>query len=585
MLERIGIFVLSLMIFGCQSEPTRAPNIKGWNLLSYHDTLGIKAIQKAPEYGINHLQLSHQLIMDLKDVRNQKKLALTRKLIQEAKQTGIPDILVWDHALYRESYYPDRFKTDKNLINLDDPAFWAWVKSDYRSMLDSLPDITGIVLTFIETGAHVEDQYSKQWDTESEKLAGLVDTLASVIIDERGLDLFIRTFMYSEAELDAVIGCVNLIQHPQVKVMTKEVPHDFFLPHPISTFIDRFDKPLLIEFDLGHEYHGQGIIASILPEITVERWKYYAQKSNVLGYVARTDRFNNTQNIGRPTEINLYALKRIAEDPKLSAEQIVEEFIDLRYGRPLIETLKPVFLKTDEIILSSYYTLGLHMNSHSNLNFEHQSNYSRHCSGKWLENPEVHLTRGLDTTLHYWKDVVEHLAPARFKNKYVTDDRKSILFDEAPWVIDSAWVTPQEKMNYEYLEIIVAEKEYGRKTAKWALETITSSKNLFRSAREFNELYQLYERTLITTELYLRGAQAYFGYRAYLVDQNNPDINATIEEGLSGLKKVIEEIRSYPEPGPSGQYSWTKDADRAERLYQQITQGWEVYQNMRYPLN
>jgi hypothetical protein len=250
----------------------------------------------------------------------------------------------------------------------------------------------------------------------------------------------------------------------------------------------------------------------------------------------------------------------------------------------LIESLTPVFLKTDDIILSTVYTLGLHMNSHSNFNFEHQSNYSRHSSGKWLENPEVHLTRGLDTTLHYWKDVVEHLAPARFKSKYVRENRKSILYEEAPWVIDSLWVSPEEKMNEEYLRFVIAEKEFGLELSHWAVQRIGGARAKFGSEKDYEELFHLYQRTAITAELYLYGAKAYYGFRAFLSTPENPFVTTATQEGLDGLQTVIEKIRAYPYEIPEGQYSWRKDADGAEDLYNKVTNGWEVYGGKKFSI-
>ena len=38
--------------------------------------------------------------------------------------------------------------------------FGSGFKQDYRGMLDLIPEIDGLVLTFIETGAYAEKQYS-----------------------------------------------------------------------------------------------------------------------------------------------------------------------------------------------------------------------------------------------------------------------------------------------------------------------------------------------------------------------------------------------------------------------------------------
>ncbi len=581
-MKRLLTLLFPFLLATCAPPPEdvatpNSPMIRGWNILSNEVPYGLRAIDKADEYGINHLQLSHHLIMDLKDVRDAERLASTRELVDEAHNAGIEKVLVWDHALYEMEYYPDRFKNKDGLINLDDPNFWQWIKADYRSMLDSLTAIDGIILTFIETGAHVEDQYSERWQTPAEKLANMVDSVASVIIDERGLELYIRTFIYHREELEALLGCVNLVRHPEVKIMTKEVPHDFFLTHPVSDFVNQFDKDVIMEFDLGHEYHGQGVIASILPEITVERWKYYSQLDNVIGYVARSDRYGTTQNVGRATEVNLYALKRITEDTSLTAQVIVEDFISQKYGSEAVETLLPVFLETDDITLSIYYTLGLHMNRHSRFEFDYASIYSRHCSGKWLEHPVVRPGHGVDKEMHYWRDVVEHLAPPRHKAKLRDNGQPTTLYREVPWVIDSGWVTTEDRMNEAYLMDILTEKEYGVTKAQWALEQVKKAESMILDRAAYQELLQLYERTYLTARLYQAGAKAYFGYRTRLNEEENAVALVTAREGIAEIERVCEEIRAYPHPGPVGQFSWLDDTNRALAMVENITKGWDVY--------
>ena len=565
------LWLLSACAPPSEGRPKQAtrPAVRGWNLLSNDVNKGEMAIATGRDYAINHLQLSHHLLMDLKHVREPERLAKTRQLIAAAREAGIEKVLVWDHALYNLSYYPDTFKTTAGLINLDNPAFWSWVKDDYRSMLDSLPDLDGIVLTFIETGAHIEDQYSEKWPTESEKLARLVDTLASLFIDERGLDLFVRTFMYHQAELDAMLGCLGLIRHPGVKVMTKETPHDFFLTHPVSRFVRNIDKEVLIEFDLGHEYNGQGVIASILPEITARRWRYYAGLPNVIGYVARTDRYGDTQNIGRPTEVNLYTLHQMGKDTSLAVRDVVADFIRQKYGAKALPHLLPVFLETEEIIGSVFYTLGLHMNSHSRMNFEHQSNYSRHCSGKWLDPPLATIGHDLDTTMHYWKEVVEYLAPPRFKARYLDQGRPTILFEEVPWVIDSGWVSPVDRMNEEYLRLVVREKAFGLSKARWALDQVKAAEADMAHPEDYLELLHLYERTWLTARLYLAASKSYFGHRTLRQMPANAYVRNTLTEGRKEMMAVSSAMKEYPFPGPSGQYSWLGDLEYVERLYRE----------------
>ena len=90
------------------------------------------------------------------------------------------------------------FKTGPGgTIDLDDPAFWACFKDDYRDMLRTAPKIDGLILTFVETGARIEQQHSDVLKTDEEKLAYLVDQIADVVIDEYGMNLYVRDFGYS----------------------------------------------------------------------------------------------------------------------------------------------------------------------------------------------------------------------------------------------------------------------------------------------------------------------------------------------------------------------------------------------------
>ncbi|MEO1021808.1 MAG: hypothetical protein AAFW89_04640 [Bacteroidota bacterium] len=565
------------MLLQCTTEPASPPQIRGWNLLSSDLIAGKRALDKADEYTINHLQLSHQLIMDLKDVRNPKKYQPAKQFIEEARSKQVEDILVWDHALYSLSYYPDRFKTPEGKLNLDDTGFWKWFSDDYHSMLDSLPHISGIVLTFIETGARVEQQYSERWITEAEKLAHLVDSVAHIVIDERGLDLYIRTFMYHKNELDDLLSAVHLIAHPKVKVMSKETPHDFFLTHPVNTYVEEIDRKVLIEFDLGHEFNGQGIIASILPEITIQRWKYFSNLPNVSGYVARTDRFGDTQNIGRPTEINLYALKRIAENPELTAQEIVGEYIETHYGEDLVEPLTTLFLQTDDVILSSLYTLGMHINNHSAFDFDYESNYSRHVSGKWLEHPVSEIYHSVDTSYHYWQDIVEHLSPARYKTYTHDTGKPTILSVEAPWVLENGWVTPEDRINLHFLTEVIKEKTYSVQLAGELLSDLKKLEPRFKDRQAYEELVHLYERTHLSAQLYAAGAAAYFGYRAFINDPDQSEIRNITYNGLMESDRIADLISSYPFPGPAGQLNWANEAVRANRMSERIRNGWDTY--------
>ncbi|MFH5885412.1 hypothetical protein ACG2F4_13960 [Halalkalibaculum sp. DA3122] len=569
----------AIHLAGCESNSTseRYSNqyIKGWNILSDNEQKSQLVIDHLEEYDINHLQISHQIVMDLKDVRNTEKRQLTNELTKKAHEKGVEEVVVWDHALYDLDYYPDRFKTGPDrTINLDNPEFWKWVKQDYRDMLDMVPGIDGIVLTFIETGAHVEDQYSKKLETEGQKLAALVDTLSSVIIDERDLSLYARTFFYTKQEMRAVLDMVELIEHDEITIMMKESPHDFIMTHPNNRYVERVDRPVLVEFDPTGEFHGQSIVAGTFAEHIRDRWSYFLNQSNVVGYVARTDRFGTTQILNRTSELNLYTLHALQQNPDLDLDRIYEEFITQNYGKKAVPPLKLVFQKAEDITKSVFYSLGLNTANHSRLDFDYPSIYGRHVSGKWLENPVADIAHNVDTTLHYWNEVVNHLSPPRYK------EPDGPLKIEAHWVVENGWVEPGEKMTMEYLRMVVREKNYGVELARKALQEIENAEPYIESSQQYDKLYQTFRRTLITARLRRGAAKSYYGYRLYNrgAPYQTEELKEVLKSGLQELAAMADTVEAYPHPHTEGQWNWWEDAEDARELYRKVnSDGYEPY--------
>ena len=106
--------------------------VRGWTLLSSSEADDRVVIDAARPYRINHLELSHEIVMDLADVRNDTTRGLVNRLTEAAHTAGIQEVVVWDHALYELSHYPARFRTGPGgTLDLDDPAFWEWIKQAF----------------------------------------------------------------------------------------------------------------------------------------------------------------------------------------------------------------------------------------------------------------------------------------------------------------------------------------------------------------------------------------------------------------------------------------------------------------------
>lgn len=547
--------------------------VRGWSILSDSETDGLAVIAAAPRYDINHLQLSHHVIHDLRQVRDERRRALTNKFTRAAHQAGVQEVVLWDHALYDLDYYPQRFRSGAaGTLDFDNPAFWEWLKQDYREMLDLVPEADGLVLTFIETGARAERQHSAKLRTDAEKLAAVVNHVADVVIGERKLNLYARTFAYTRAEFRIIVDAIKLFRRSEIRLMMKETPHDFFLTHPNDFYAGMIPRRTIIEFDCAGEYNGQGQIANTYPEYVLARWKDFLKRKQIAGYVARTDRYGATRIVGRPAEINLLALKRYTEDRRVTAEQVYDEFVTARYGARAAPHVVRAFKNAFDIITSSLYTLGTNTANHSRLDYDpYASSYSRHVSGKWIDPPVVFVRHGVNREFHYWKDVVNHLAPPWAKSP-----RNRKLAGDIPEVLAQGWVRPEESMNERYLTYVLTEKNYGVRLTEQSLREIEKARPHL-SADGYRDLHHHFARTLLTARLHRAVSAAYFGFRIYArgAKFRTPELMNTVREGLREMKGVARAMKDYPVKPAAGQWKWTEDADAALSYFDVITnKGW-----------
>jgi hypothetical protein len=558
------------VVVSAKPQATNAP-VRGWMLLSDSEPDAMATIAAAKRYDINHLQLSHEIVHDLREVKDDAKRDLVNRLTDAAKEAGIEEVLVWDHALYSLKYYPEEFRTGpEGTIDLDNPKFWQWLKDDYRAMLDRVPNVDGIILTFIETGARAERQHSTKLKTNPEKLAAVVNAVAEVVCGERKLNLYARTFSYTHAEYDNVIGAVKLFT-PDVRLMMKETPHDFFLTHPNDKYAGTIARPTLIEFDAAGEFNGQGIIANTWPQYILGRWKDLGVRPHVVGYVARTDRYGDTRMVGRPSEVNLWALKRGFEDRSVTPEQVYDEFITTRYGKDALPEVKAAMKNAFDIVTCTLYTLGTNVANHSKLDYDpYASSYVLHVSGKWFDPPIARIGHGVDKELHYWRDVINHIAPPFVK------DTSARQWNEVPWVKEAGWITPGEAMDETYLRYILTEKDHGVSLAAQSLAQIEKVKDKLKP-EDYEQLQHHFQHTLLTAKLHRAVAGAYYGFRVWSRGDGHqsPFVTDTTRDGLTRITQLAPQVRNYPKPPPTGQWDWKKDADAAQRYYNWIVkEGW-----------
>ena len=471
-------------------------------------------------------------------MRDSARREKTRILTREAHKVGIKDVLVWDHTFYDLDYYPSEFKVEpEGKINLDDPLFWEWYKQDYRELMAKIPEVDGLVLTFIETGAHIEAQHSDKLKDPSDKLSAVVDTLSQLIINELGKKLYVRTFVHRQEQVPAMIEMLSKISHPDIKVMVKEVSGDFFFNYPTQKYVEQIKQPVYVEFDCGHEYHGQGATLNTFTNVLTDRWKYYLNKKNVIGYVARIDRYGNTSIIDQPGEVLLHTLRRLAQDTSLTNDVVTAEFISQQYTAEAVKPLMSAFARARDICESSMYTLGLYTSRHSLLNYEYA----------------------------YWggfgnsKQVYRIGAPIH--KEFVFDELVTRMAPEAYKAIVHPDYVQAEMLDFTLFEYIMEQKKYAVDQSAIALEEVRSILPQLPPSKA-DQLHQLFYRTWLVSRLHWASSALYFGRRLELKGEEE-QLKAYISEALVEIDEVGTLVSDYDKPYPSGQYDFKEDAKMA----------------------
>ena len=556
-MSRSSCSIIAGILLACFSAAAQSP-VKGINILSADRTQAERTILVAAASGDNHLELSHRIVMNFCDLRDTSRRVLVRDFAALAHQRGIAEVCVWDHALYDTDYYPAEFYyPGTGLLDLDKPGLWDWIAQDYRQLMALCPEVDGIVLTFIESGARVEHQFSRM--SVPERLAKVVNTVSAVVCGECGKTLWLRTFAYNDEEYANLRACLELVQwRPGMGVMVKETPHDFFLTHPDNPLAGTLGHPTLVEFDACGEYHGQSVLLNTIPEYYAERWRRLSQKSDVVGYVARTDRCGDDPVICTPADINLYALRQVSADPAVSVDAIWEWWLTARYGSPAVRQLKSALQASRAILDGTCYILGLNTTHHSEFRLDDPSTYSRHVAGRWTACDSVSLGHGVNRSFHWWTELVSTLAPPSCKE---LDAARAV--DIAP-VLEKDWILPGERMTEEYLDYIIAWEQDCLREAKQGFRHLRKARPVLTPS-DYRELYDLYERSLMCLRLRSASAVCWWGGR---IADRGPEFRTRslarkTARARRALRRELIRYAAYGKPYPKGTWDWKKDAETA----------------------
>jgi hypothetical protein len=332
-------------------------------------------IDLAPEYHINHVELSHNMVWHTEDILdNPEKQVQVNNLINQAHQNGI-ELFIWTHEI---SYLPDQFfvngKTD-----LDNPLLWEWLEEKYHQLFQAIPEVDGIVLTFSETNIPIynDDLVITEMD-KPERVTKLLN-IVNGVCKEYGKKLWARTWAADEWVTEGVIAADENIWVENKNVNCDFCPYGEY--HPNTGIYG--DRNQIIEFDLNGQYLGRSWIPSPHPDFLKDMIDY-AKSKDIDGYVGRVGTFKqdwegplgtltipNTHAINTPNEINLFAFTKIIENPEANTEEIWMEWTKKKYGEEAAPHIISAYKRTFDIISQLYFmetgedSSYINMNTHS----------------------------------------------------------------------------------------------------------------------------------------------------------------------------------------------------------------------------
>jgi alpha-glucuronidase len=245
------------------------------------------------------------------------------------------------------------FASPKSLGGLDsfdplDPRVAAWWEAKAAEVYRAIPDLGGFVMKADSEGRAGPSAYGRT-------PADAANVVARALKPHGGVLLY-RAFVYDHhmdwrnPKNDRARAAYDIF-HPldgrfedNVVIQIKNGPIDFQVREPVSPLFGGLAKTRrALELQITQEYMGQARQLVFL----VPQWK------EALGAI-QTEGFAGVANVGlddnwagnQLSQANLYGFGRLTWNPKLSAEQIAEEWTRLTFGpdREVIATLSRMLL-------------------------------------------------------------------------------------------------------------------------------------------------------------------------------------------------------------------------------------------------
>jgi hypothetical protein len=459
---------------------------RAWQFHTMNLPYVLDALKLAPSYDINTVVFSHEMIGYASELLNgtERGPQLTRLTAAAHAQK----LRVWIWVREFQSV-PPRFLAN-GIVQMDRPGFWEWVAGRYNELFTAYPTFDGLMLTFEESPYQIFNPAKVASSLPMpDRFAKLIDTIDAVCRRFQK-DFVVRSFLYEPEQMEWFKAGYAKTD-PHVMVQTKCEPHDWDPFYPNDPLIGAFQgRQQIVEFDGSSEFTGKNRIPYTQPEYFERRWRYDLAQPGVVGYNIRVDH-GGFDALHTPNEINIYAMSRFTQDPRVTASEVWKEWTAAHYGAAAAPEIEQALRPTFDIVNKSFFALQFWITNHSRLPafpYADEHLHSR-TMAKWFPGEPK------------YKDLEDRLA----------------------------------RPDPALLERILAEKDAAIALAHGALQHLCNAKNRI-TPEQYDDLYwrlSLAERTAVIWKLH---AEALFGYKVLASGHRVPGLADRVARAMAALQ-------------------------------------------------
>ncbi len=245
------------------------------------------------------------------------------------------------------------------------PEVAAWWKAKADEIYKLIPDFGGFLVKANSEGQPGPCDFDR---THAEG----ANMMARALKPHGGIVMW-RAFVYSPADADRAKQAYIEFQpldgkfDDNVIVQIKNGPIDFQPREPYSPLFGAMPQTdQMVEFQVTQEYLGHSNHIAYLAPMWTEFFDYVSPSSlKAIAGVANVG--NDTNWTGYPmAQANWYAFGRLAWNPQLSSEEIIDEWMPMTLNYPentpkeVIDGLKKMMLNSREAVVDYMMPLGLH---------------------------------------------------------------------------------------------------------------------------------------------------------------------------------------------------------------------------------